>query len=96
MRVQVTLTDKGVRILPRRLRPTQNTTLAVRVVNRSAVRRWFKLGWRKTRPIQRGGSYDFYFGFYAPGRVAWRAGGADGKSFRGGFEVAAGFSNYGG
>jgi hypothetical protein len=84
--VKVTLTDRGVSF-SHRLKPTTNTTLAVRVINRSSLRRRFTLGWRKTHLLQRGGVEEFFFTFYAPGKVVWRSAASDGKDFRGTIRV---------
>jgi len=84
--VRITLTDKGVSF-SHRLKPTTNSTIAVQVVNRSKVRRTFKLGWRKTHALQRGGHENFYYSFSVPGNVLWRSAGTSGKAFQGTIHV---------
>jgi hypothetical protein len=84
--VKVTLTDRGVSF-SHRLKPTTNTTLAVRVINRSHTVRRFTLGWRKTHMLQRGGHEEFYFTFYTPGKIAWRSAASSAKDFRGTIRV---------
>jgi hypothetical protein len=87
--VAVTLTDKGVHF-SHRLHPTTDTTIRVKVTNRSSTRRWFRLGWRKTHTLQRGGTELFYYSFNVPGRTAWRSQGAAGKTFHGTMRVKLG------
>jgi hypothetical protein len=84
--VRITLTDKGV-TFSHKLRPTTDTTIAARVVNRSSKPRWFKLAWRKTHTLQRGGSEVLYFSFRVAGKTKWSSGAAGGKTFRGAFTV---------
>jgi hypothetical protein len=87
--VRVTLTDKGVSF-SHHLKPNTNSTIAVQVVNRSKIRRSFKLGWRKTHAIQRGGHENFYYSFSVPGNVVWRSAGSSGKTFQGKIHVKLG------
>lgn len=84
--VRITLSDTGVSF-SHRLRPNTNSTIAVQVVNKSRVRRTFKLGWRKTHAIQRGGHENFYYSFSVPGTVRWRSAGTSGKAFQGTIHV---------
>jgi hypothetical protein len=84
--VRITLTDKGVSF-SHRLKPTTNSTIAVQVVNRSKVRRTFRLGWRKTRALRRGAHENFYYSFSVPGNVVWRSAGTTGKAFQGKIHV---------
>lgn len=70
--VKVTLTDKGV-LFSHRLKPDTATTIRVKVINQSSARRFFKLGWRKTHTLQRGGTELFYYSFHTRGLTAWRS-----------------------
>jgi hypothetical protein len=95
--VRITLTDKGV-AFSHKLKPDTMSTVAVTVVNRSSARRTFKLGWRKTHALQRGGRENFYYSFSAPGKVRWHSVGSVGsvgKAFHGTIRVKLG-SLYGG
>jgi hypothetical protein len=84
--VTVSLSDAGVKF-SRKLDATTDTTLQVKVVNRSSTRRWFQLGWRRTHLLRPRGVEYFYYSFHVPGRVAWRSGGTGGKAFRGSLRV---------
>jgi hypothetical protein len=85
--VRITLTDAGVSF-SHHLKPTTNSTIAVQVVNRSKARRTFKLGWRKTHAIQRGGHENFFYSFSVPGNVVWRSAATTrGKAFQGKIHV---------
>lgn len=87
--VAVTLTDKGVHF-SHRLHATTDTTVRVKVTNRSSVRRSFALGWRKTHALKRGGVELFYYSFHVPGKTAWRSQGTGGKTFHGTLRVTLG------
>lgn len=87
--VAVTLTDKGVHF-SHRLHATTETTIRVKVTNRSSARRTFALGWRKTHALQRGGSELFYYSFHVPGRTAWHSRAVGGKTFSGTLRVTLG------
>jgi hypothetical protein len=87
--VRITLTDKGV-AFSHHLKPNTNSTIAVKVVNRSSKRRTFKLGWRKTHALQKGGYETFYYSFSVPGKVTWRSAGTNAKTFRGTIKVKLG------
>ena len=84
--VTVSLTDKGVSF-SKKVDATTDTTLQVKVVNRSSARRWFELGWRKTHLLRRGGVEYFYYSFHVPGRVAWHSTARGGKAYRGSLRV---------
>ena len=80
--VRVTLSDSGVTFLPK-LHPETNTTLVVRVVNRSASPRTFTFGFRRTQPLKRGSAVLFYYTFHVAGKVPWRSHATSGKTFSG-------------
>jgi len=84
--VTVSLTDTGVKFSAK-LDATTDTTLQVRVVNRSSARRWFQLGWRKTHLLRRGAVEYFYYSFHVPGRVVWRSDGPSVRAFKGSLGV---------
>ena len=84
--VKVTLTDTGV-AFSHRLKPSTSSTIAVQVVNRSSKRRTFKLGWRKTHLLQRGGHENFNYSCSVPGTVRWRSAPTSGKTFQGTIKV---------
>jgi hypothetical protein len=87
--VRITLTDKGV-AFSHHLKPNTNSTIAVTVVNKSSKRRTFKLGWRKTHALGKGGRERFYYSFSVPGTVVWRSAGTGAKTFRGTIHVKLG------
>ena len=80
--VRVTLSDSGVLFSPK-LHPDTNTTLVVRVVNRSSSPRTFTFGFRQTPPLKKGGAVLFYYTFHIAGKVPWRSHAAGGKTFAG-------------
>jgi hypothetical protein len=80
--VRVTLSDSGVTFSPK-LHPDTNTTLAVRVVNRSASPRTFTFGFRRTHPLKKGSAVLFYYTFHVAGKVPWRSHATRGKTFAG-------------
>lgn len=84
--VTVSLTDRGV-AFSKKPDATTDTTLQVKVVNRSSSRRWFKLGWRKTHLLRHGGVEYFYYSFHVPGRVAWHSTARAGKAYQGSIRV---------
>jgi hypothetical protein len=84
--VTVSLTDRGVQF-SKKLDATTDTTLQVKVVNRSSSRRSFQLGWRRTHLLRPRGVEYFYYSFHVPGKVAWRSTGRAAKPFRGTLRV---------
>ena len=80
--VRVTLSDSGVTFSPK-LHPDTNTTLVVRVVNRSSTPRSFTFGFRQTQPLEKGSAVLFYYTFHLAGKVPWKSHAASGKTFAG-------------
>ena len=80
--VRVTLSDSGVSFSPK-LHPDTNTTLVVRVINRSSSPRTFTFGFRWTPPLKKGSAVLFYYTFHIAGKVSWRSHAAGGKTFAG-------------
>ena len=70
--VRVTLSDRGVMFSPR-LRADTNTTIEVKVINRSSVARRFRFGFRETRSLRPRAAAFFYYSFHLAGRVQWRS-----------------------
>jgi hypothetical protein len=84
--VQVTMTDAGVRF-SERFQATTDLTLQMRITNKSAKRRWFRIGNRQTHALRKGQTEFVYFSFYIPGKVAWKSRATGGKPFGGIFNV---------
>jgi hypothetical protein len=80
--VRVTLSDTGVTFSPK-LHPDTDTTLVVRVVNRSSTPRTFTFGFRKTAPLKKGTAVLFYYTFHISGKVPWKSHATSGKTFAG-------------
>jgi hypothetical protein len=84
--VQVTLGDAGVKF-DKVLKPTTDTTLEIRVTNRSTRARSFRIGDRETHRLRKGQSEFLYFSFRLIGNVPWRSQATGGKLFSGKFAV---------
>src|SRR4051794_25706620 len=80
--VQVTLTNHGV-VFSRKFRATTDTTLELRITNRTAKARSFKIGNRAVRPLRQGESTLFYYSFFVAGKVPWHSVAVGGKHYKG-------------
>ena len=84
--VQVTLTDAGVKF-DKVIKPTTDTTLQIRVTNKSSKRRSFRIGDRETHKLRKGQSEFLYFSFHLIGLVPWRSQAAAKGQYAGQFKV---------
>jgi hypothetical protein len=87
--VRILLTDKGAVWTPAlsKLHPDTNTTYEIKVVNQTAKPSTFKLGYRKTKVLQKGASQFFYYSFHAIGDIKWTAAAGKAKTADGVFHV---------
>lgn len=71
--VRVILTDKGAQWTPAlsKLHPDTDTTYEIKVINKTTKPSTFKIGYRQTKALPKGGSQFFYFSFHLVGDVKW-------------------------
>jgi len=84
--IQVTLNDAGVKF-SEKFEANTDLTLQMRITNKGAKARWFRIGDRQTHALKKGQSEFVYFSFHVPGKVAWKSKAAGGKPFAGAFKV---------
>jgi hypothetical protein len=84
--VQVTLSDTGVKFSTV-IKANTDMTLQMRITNKGAKRRWFRIGDRQSHALKKGQSEFVYFSFHVPGKVAWKSQAPGGKPFAGAFKV---------
>jgi hypothetical protein len=84
--VQVTLSDAGVKF-SEKFDANTDLTLQMRITNKGATRRWFRIGDRQTHALKKGQSEFVYYSFYVPGKVKWKSQASGGKPFAGAFKV---------
>jgi hypothetical protein len=89
--VRVVLTEQGALWTPAlsKLHPDTDTTYEIKVINRSSEAHSFKLGYRETKILPKGGSQFFYYSFHLIGPIRWQAkhGHVQGAGFHGTFQV---------
>jgi hypothetical protein len=73
--VRVILTDKGAVWTPalKKLHPDTDSTYEIKVINRATKPSTFKIGFRRTKLLQKGASQFFYYSFHLIGNVGWTA-----------------------
>jgi hypothetical protein len=84
--VQVTMSDTGVKFSTV-IHADTDMTLQMRITNKGAKRRWFRIGDRQSHALRKGQSEFVYFSFHVPGKVAWKSQAPGGKPFAGVFKV---------
>jgi hypothetical protein len=87
--IKVTITDTGVVFTPalRKLHPDTDTTYQVRVVNTTAKKHAFRIGYRSTKPLAKGAAENFFFTFHTVGKVPWGANNTTAPTAKGTFDV---------
>jgi hypothetical protein len=89
--VKVVLTEQGAVWTPalRKLHPDTDTTYEIKVINQSAQAHSFRIGYRETKILQKGGSQFFFYSFHLIGQTPWQAkhGNVQGTGFHGTFRV---------
>ena len=89
--VKVVLTEQGAVWTPAlsKLHPDTDTTYEIKVINRSAEAHSFKIGYRETKILPKGGSQFFFYSFHLIGQTTWQAkhGNVQGAGFHGTFQV---------
>jgi hypothetical protein len=80
------MSDAGVKF-SEKFKAHTDLTLQMRITNKGATRRWFRIGDRQTHALRKGQTEFVYFSFYIPGKVVWKSSAPGGKRFAGAFKV---------
>jgi hypothetical protein len=84
--LQVNLTKHGV-VFSRKIKATTDTTLEMRITNKTAKPRAFRIGNRVTHFIPPGQSEKLFYSFFIAGKVPWHSVASGAKHYRGAFVV---------